>query len=214
MKLRTKIYFRLKNYPYNMTNERMVEIPFILQNIPKEKSIKILDIGCDESILPIMLSSYGYNVHGIDINNYDFDHINFKFHKGNLKDYDKFAKIKYDCIISMSTIEHIGLGYYGKDDFSQKEAFQKVLGLLKDDGVFILTIPYGKYSINKLQIVYDEKLLNSYLEDFKIIKSEYYRSFLGKWSPCSKEILIDIPSHEETNAICCMVLMKNEHKST
>ena len=208
MKLRTKIYFRLKNYPYNMTAERMVEIPFIIKNLPLDKNKMILDVGCDESILPVMLCSYGYNVFGIDINQYNFKHPKFRFEKINLCKLKDVKNSTYDIVISMSTIEHMGLGYYGEDNCSQSEAFDVIYDILKEEGMFILTVPFGKYSENKLQRVYNKEMLNKVLKKFKISKLEFYMKEGNIWIPCLYSSIENLDSTDSTNGITCIVCQK------
>jgi len=93
------IYYQLKNLPKNkilrliygcisknyelIVNERIIEYPFIFQNLNLRKGSKILDFGCWESKLSIELASLGFKVIGVDLNNYEFSHPNFKFIKGD-----------------------------------------------------------------------------------------------------------------------------------
>ena len=47
---------------YPEINSRIVEMPFVFQNIPDNKQLKILDFGCSESALPIQLATMGYKI--------------------------------------------------------------------------------------------------------------------------------------------------------
>ncbi len=157
---------------------RLVEIPFALLNI-SEKDKKILDVGCAESKLSLQLASMGKNVWGIDIRDYPYSSVsqNFNFVKGDITKTD-FSNNFFDCITSISTIEHIGLNAYGGKNIldGDKRAVKEIHRVLKPSGKFILTIPFGKKKINRgVERIYDyasiQDLLNPY---FKIVKEVYY----------------------------------------
>src|SRR4030042_5037324 len=67
------LFFSILRKGYDIfTNERIVEIPFVYQNLNLPKKAKVLDFGCCESKVSIELSSLGYNVTGVDLNDYPF----------------------------------------------------------------------------------------------------------------------------------------------
>ena len=53
-------------------NERIVEIPFVFQNLILKKGSKVLEFGCCQSSLAMQLASLGYRVTGVDFNDYEF----------------------------------------------------------------------------------------------------------------------------------------------
>lgn len=166
-------------------SERIVEIPLILRSIPRKKS-KILDIGCRYSLLPIQLSSMGHKVYGIDIYPYQRKHPNLHFLKGDFLE----AHLKnnfFDVVISLSTIEHIGLGFYKEklNNEGDRDAVEKVKRILKPKGTFLLTVPFGKPTDSNWYRVYNRKRIVNLLEGFKIFAWEVFAERQGNWMPFS-----------------------------
>ena len=60
-------------------------------------------------------------------------------------EYEKSPKT-FDAIISISSIEHDGLGRYGDpvNPFGDIQAMQKLKSMLKDDGLLFFAVPIGK----------------------------------------------------------------------
>jgi len=159
------------------TNERMVEIPYILRRIPDEP-VKILEIGCSKSILAIHLSSLGHDVTGVDLHSYQFSHPNFEFIRDNILDVN-FSQ-QFDYIISVSVLEHVGIQYEG--NLLQLIKGIKELGCHRMMHTFPVCLPY------------EDKMLRSFtyndIVDYfpKIIEEKYYRSIHGKfWQPITRE---------------------------
>ena len=112
-------------------SERSNEYPILFQNInPKVK--RILDFGCVEDLLPIHLASLGYIVTGIDFRPYPFKHKNFNFINQDILTWDPPVE-EFDTVISISTVEHVGLSSYGDPEQinGDKIAIEKLLCSLK-----------------------------------------------------------------------------------
>ena len=159
------------------TTERIVEKSFVLQTLShfyESNDIKILDIGACESLLSYELASLNYSVTAIDIRPISLSHPNLKFVVSDICE-PVFPKQSFDCIIALSTLEHIGLGWYGDKQIENHDfqAVKQINLLLKNDGLFILTVPYGKKALTPVHRIYDCDSLQELLKDFKIIKSVY-----------------------------------------
>lgn len=129
--------FQDKNYNYfyhtynsAWKNERTVEIPIILKILRDNKSTQILEIGN-------VLSHYTHTNHDI-IDKYEKsdgvtnqDVIEFRTEK------------KYDLIISISTIEHIGLDEKSRNKNKIPEALRNLESMLNDEGKIIITFLLG-----------------------------------------------------------------------
>jgi SAM-dependent methyltransferase len=105
--------------------------------------VTVLDVGSTESLLIYELLHRGYDVTGVDQRPYQEknDHtmvLDILSPELTYKPVERF-----DYIISISVIEHIGLGAYGdsKQDFGDRLAVANIFKMLKDDGYFIITIP-------------------------------------------------------------------------
>ena len=171
-------------------NERIVEIPFIFSAITsKNKSKKILDFGCTRSWLSLSLASLGHSVYGIDLRDYPFTHPNFVFQKVNILD---FQELNFDYIISLSTLEHVGLGAYG-EPYSQEalvEVVKKIHLLLRGGGTLLLTLPVGIPSEDRFEKSFaPEEILELFTNhSFHLIEERYFKRHSGiNWQPCPRE---------------------------
>jgi len=155
-------------HPYNMTyrNERAIEIPIIMEEVNNfgNKYSQILEVGN-------VLSHY-----------YKFSHdIVDKFEKAPKvinSDVIDFQPLKrYNIIVSISTLEHIG---WDDDKISPQKLIKVVDHLaencLAQDGRMIFTFPYG-YNPYLDSYVRRKKLkFNQYL---------YYKKVKNKWIECT-----------------------------
>lgn len=231
------VFYQLKNSPNNIllrifksilanltmsgyeiyTNERIVEIPFIFRHLRLPLESKILDFGCNESLVSIELASIGYDVIGVDLNNYPLSHPNFKFVKGDFFK-NNFPDGFFDAIVAISAVEHCGISEaYGAEEEvlgGDKKVMEEFLRVLKHKGNLILTVPFGLKGIRKGhfgQRVYDEESLSSLLADFKLINEEYYIGIDRRyWVPCSKRDLTSVDSISKgfTQGVACIYAEK------
>jgi SAM-dependent methyltransferase len=85
--------------------------------------------------------------------------------QGDVLTYD-FPPARFDAIVSVSTIEHIGLGAYGDptDNDGDIRAMQRCRAWLRPDGWMYFDVPYGDtYGVHKNYRRYDEAALQSRL---------------------------------------------------
>lgn len=148
-------------------NERVVELPWVLGNLPPPP-VRILDVGACESPLALMLASIGYQVTAVDLRPYPFTHSNLKVVSG---DVTKLALSgKFDVVICLSTLEHIGLPVYGGRTMLAGDtlAIQRMYHWLKPGGNLLLTVPVArKYHVGSAWREYDIGTLKSRLRLFK-----------------------------------------------
>lgn len=152
LKLKNKFFFQnqIFNYFYHKnnltwTNERAVEIPIVMDYLKKFRTGKVLEVG---AVLP-QYFSVRWDVldkfeKGKGIINEDV--VNFK------------PKNKYDLIISISTLEHVGFD----DDIKEPEKILKALKNLTDNclnkqGKMIVTLPLG-YNATMDNLLFSGKL--------------------------------------------------------
>ena len=129
--------FRGKSYRYfydiiNNTwmNERSVEISIVMKMVNENKGKRILEIGN-------VLSNY-----------YDVPHdVVDKYEKApnviNQDVVDFKTNDKYDLIVSISTLEHVGWDEEPRDDEKIPKALENLRNCLKPKGVMIVTLPLG-----------------------------------------------------------------------
>ena len=171
-------------------NERIIEIPFIFRFIGSETvPLKILDFGCSRSWISISLASMGHSVHGIDLRPFPFRHPNFAFERVNILDY---TEANFDSIISVSTLEHVGLGAYGEehDHSALSKVIRKIHALLTPGGAFLATVPVGLPSEDHFEKSFAPREIIGLLvnESFALEQAHYYRKDgSAQWLPCTEE---------------------------
>lgn len=235
-KLNDPIWFQLKKIPANpvfrvfkglalsllrigyevSVNERIVEIPFVFQNLSIVQKGHILDFGCCESKVAIELASLGYEVTGADMNDYPFTHPNFRFIKGNFLE-SSIPDDFFDGIVAISAVEHCGLpDAYGSEEFSDgdKKVVREFHRILRRGGQLLITLPFGKRQTvlgSHGQRIYDQGTLNELLHMFYITKAEYFMGIDRKnWMPVAAETLSDVESGSEniTKGVVCISARK------
>lgn len=193
-------------------NERIVERPFVFQNLPGNKNSKILDIGCSDSIMPIEMASLGYRTYGNDLKKYPFKHPNFKFIRGNAMNLD-FSEGYFDAITCISVLEHVGLSKdYSGNTKTRKDKLllEKINKLLKKHGIFILTIPFGTKKImdNLHTRIYDSGECEWLFTGFKKLKESYFYLEGENWVESSPKALENITKNKDRETVAMFVLEK------
>ena len=141
VKLIPKMYFDYNDHkleyfhhPKNLvwTNERSIEIPIIMDYLKKSSAQNILEVG---AVLPHYYPQLQHDVVDkfekmVGVINEDV----ITFHPQN----------KYDLIVSISTLEHVGF----EDDLRDSEGILKALNNLKENclaekGRMVITLPLG-----------------------------------------------------------------------
>lgn len=129
----TNDVFELQGKSYNYyyhRYERTVEIPIAWNLVKQYQNKKILEVGN-------VLSWY------FDTNHDILD--KYERAKGVInQDIVDFAPSKkYDLIVSISTLEHVGWDETPRDPKKIVKAFEKMKDILEEDGMIFVTIPIG-----------------------------------------------------------------------
>lgn len=138
---------RQKYKPTNLEKEYNVFDKNISKYLPKNKSLKILEIGFGVGVFLSYLKNKGYrNFYGIEIGEeqYDFTRLNITKKVELVKDTIKWLKKhkeEYDCIILLDVLEHIT-----KD--STLEILSSINASLKDSGLLIVKVPNASNPLN------------------------------------------------------------------
>lgn len=116
---------------YNAINtERVIEIPFVIDFLIKNnyEEKRVLEVGN-------VLQHYFYFKHKI-IDKYEKESF-----VDNIDIVDFNTDEKYDIIISISTLEHVGFDEPVKEANKSKRAIEKIIDLLDDNGIILITVP-------------------------------------------------------------------------
>jgi hypothetical protein len=159
-------------------NERIVEIPYVLEALADlPVGSHILDFGATESTLALSLASMGQDVVALDLRPYPLEHPRLTVVTCRAEEWDG-PDHPFDAIVSLSTLEHVGLGHYenghgkGCPDLDRK-ILERFRGWLRPGGLLILTAPYGRWSVDDFQRTYDRKHLRALLAGWEILDQRY-----------------------------------------
>ncbi len=180
-RLPLRIRQRIFKDEYEVT-ERIFEIGFLFMNIyDLPQGSKILDVGSCESFIALMLACLGFKTYAVDIREYPFYHPNLTFIKSDICK-TSFKDEYFDAVVAISTIEHIGLGWYGdNENGSDLKAVFEIRRILKSKGKFILTLPYGISQTAKFFRIYDKHSVEKLIEGFDVISVKYFKNVDDKY---------------------------------
>lgn len=155
-------------HPYNGTwmNERAVEIPLIWEKVKKNTPSRILEVGN-------VLSHY-YKVDHLIVDKYEIK-------KGVLASDILDIKLdrKFDLIVSISTLEHVGWDEIPRVPGKHILAVEKLRSLLSDNGLLMATVPLG-YNPSFDADLFQNKLMCERVFYFK-------RLDIDAWAPASQK---------------------------
>lgn len=126
-----------------MPNERVVEIPWALMQLPQKGTV--LDIGSWSATYLDSIPTVDRKLHCLDPQECS-DEIPSEavFHHQSIIG-NTLPRYAYDCVLLLSTIEHIGLPTYGQRPFAHGDllTLAEVTQLLTPAGYVVVTVPAG-----------------------------------------------------------------------
>lgn len=188
-------------------SERIVENPWVLENLDLQRG-RVLEVGCCYSYLSHKLISLGFDVYGVDTSPFPQRSPKLKFYQADVRRMP-FPDNFFDRIVVVSTLEHIGLGYFGDPSYEDGDfaAIKELRRVLKDDGKLLVTLPIArKQALFESLRVYDEDRLRRVTKGFLISDKVYFVRKSDLWVQASNRI-VGSPN-EDVTTIVCMVLEK------
>jgi SAM-dependent methyltransferase len=191
--------------PGMVTTERVVEYPFVFQNLSGVRG-PVLDVGCCHSRMPLALAARGFRVVGIDVARYPYTHPGMQAVQCDVMRMP-FAGRSFDAVLAISVIEHIGIGHYQdpSDARGDQAAMAELARVLKADGRLLLSVPFGVAMTDGFQRVYDPPRLRALLAPFRVRTVEYARSEAGLWAPCAERDAASVDWEGPTRAVALVV---------
>ena len=197
-------------------SEQIVENAFLISKLPKNAHT-VLDFGGYESILPLQLSAIGYKVTVLDQRNYPFHHPNLDVICVDLLKSTLEIDQLYDVVISISTIEHLGLGGYGDTPTNNgdKQGVYELWKFVKNGGKLMASVPAGEPRKQRGYQVYDEKRIFDVFPGVKYIHWFKKNGREGVWSEVQaddvKGLVYDEPFGEmPVDAMAFVICEKEE----
>jgi hypothetical protein len=156
-------------------NEREAEIPWLLSKL-KEGSV--LDVGSLESLYIKELLERGHKVVRNDTRTFSCP-FGTRAVVGDILKLKSEALGKFDNVLLISTLEHVGLKAYqnraSKDPFQRQiETLRCCLQFLKKQGKLLCTLPYGKFENSGWYFIYDDKMVESLLKGLNLKSKMYF----------------------------------------
>lgn len=189
-----------------VTSERLVEYDFVARNlVSSQRNATILDLGSAGSALVQTMREFRskWQVLGIDLAqgcDAVMDARSMGFQDG-----------AFEQVISISTIEHVGLDHGMNDKEGDAKAMQEIFRTLKKGGSAIVTVPYGEGKRQEHR-VYNRKTLAKLVSNFSVAKKEFYCYDAGKWKKCgqasAEKADQQVPLHFHSAACACLLLNK------
>jgi hypothetical protein len=161
-----------------VVNERIVEVPFAMAALARlAPPARILDIGSAESTFPLSAASLGYQVTAVDPRPMPYAHPNLESVAGRFEDWPGPSG-SFAAAFLISTIEHVGLPAYGVGAYGDADPgagadlalLDRLRELLADDGLLVLTTPYGPGGVDDFQRTYDDESLSALLADWNVLE--------------------------------------------
>ena len=212
------VSFLGKGYGYRI-DERVIEYPWLLSHIPDGDGL-LLDAGSAlnfEFLLdmsPLREKKIFISTLAPESNFYPEKNISYIYE--DLRS-SCFKDNFFDYIVSISTIEHIGLDntlLYTEDETKKEndphsylKAIDEFRRMLKPNGKLYLTLPFGKYKNHTWFQVFNAEMLDRVIQ---IFSSNKYKEFIFRyestgWVVSSRE--------ESREATCFDINVKNKYDS-
>src|SRR3989338_10575578 len=154
------------------------ECEFAARYLDELNPAKILDIGSYRHFIIGLLSHF--SVTTVDVRGREPISAKETVFIGDAKKLD-LPDNTFDAVLSLCTLEHIGLGRYG-DEFdleADKKAFQEMIRVLKPNGYLIFTtqITRAKPSIVfNAHRIYSYEMLRAFCRDLTCVEEKFYSS--------------------------------------
>jgi len=153
--------------------ERIIEHIFLHTRLPKPPA-RVLDLGSAESTNALEMASLGFDVTGVDLRNLPLEHPSLRMVCADIARLP-FGASSFDTVISLSTIEHVGLEWYGPapEQSTDHRVIAEVCRVLRPGGRFLLTVPYGQAAVTPVHRVYDAAALDALLAPMERVETAY-----------------------------------------
>ena len=141
-------------------SEQVVEVPLVLRHL-RPQDTRVLDFGGFESLLPLSLAALGHHVTVLDQRPYPFSHPRLQTVSRDIFGDLGGMEGDFDAVLSISTIEHLGLGSYGdiRQEDGDRHGVERLWSLVRPGGRLLATVPAGAAAVHRGYRVYDQQRL-------------------------------------------------------
>ena len=166
-----------------VVSEQIVEPGLMLRYIrPDER--RVLDFGGYESLLPLTLSALGHDVTVLDQRAYPFKGPSLHSVAADLFEQSPLAPESFDLVLSVSTIEHLGLGGYKDVEVSDGDRLgvERLWQFVRPGGRLMATVPAGRPAVQRGYRTYDEPRIRAVFPPLSTLLWFKKDGRLGNWS--------------------------------
>lgn len=183
-------------------DERIVEYPWFFSRLPREASGKLLDAGSvlnyDYLLDQQALKSKKVFISTLAPEKYSFWRRGVSYVYEDLRA-SCFRDNYFDWVVSLSTIEHIGMDntmlYTSEPSRNEQQgmtclqAVREFKRMLKPGGKLYLSVPFGKYHDHGWLQVFDAAMVDSVIEAFgpSQVREFHYRYEVDGWRVSSRD---------------------------
>jgi len=182
-------------------DERVVEYPWFFSRLKDDAKI-ILDAGSTLNHPEILgaksLAGRVLQIVTLEPEEYKSNHPGVIYSYQDLRK-TFFAADSFDAVVSISTIEHVGMdnaflytsGFSGKENASLAylDAVKEFKRILKRKGSLYLTIPFGRHKNHGWFQVFDDTMIQKLIEVFspQSVRQTYFRYKNHQWNFASAQ---------------------------
>lgn len=170
-----------------MPNERVVEIPWALQQLPQAG--RILDVGsCGATYLGV-IAQPDRELHCLDPRDCAAEvPAGVIFHRQSLIG-NRLPRGSFDAVLVLSTLEHVGLPCYEQSPFPLGDlwALDEIGDLLCPEGVVVATMPAGCSRLVSWYRQYSPRDLRRLFAGWRIERIQYWLLTDDRYQPARAE---------------------------
>ncbi len=189
--------------------ERIAEVPFVIGSLQLPPGSRILDVGSRWSPLPLFLAAMGYRVAAVDLARFPIQGTGPDFVLADMRR-PPFKNESFDAATVVSTLEHVGLGWYdprrASDDDIQLMAGLR--SLVRPSGILVLTVPYGVPEEDRHQRAYDRERLRRATAGWERETERYAVRHGSMWREGTEAEASIARSIPETRAVAMLLLRR------
>lgn len=191
------------------TNERVIEIPFAIRGLKLPRGSRVLDIGSRWSPLPLYLAALGYRTVATDLVSFPLQGGGADFVCADLTR-PPFKPESFDGAVMVSTLEHVGVGFYekGTDPEADVALMRALRLLLKPEGLLVFTVPFGRAGVGPVQRSYDGQRLRRVTDGWIWEEARFHVRRGAAWEETTEAIAMREESRLQTHAVALVSLRR------
>jgi ubiquinone/menaquinone biosynthesis C-methylase UbiE len=147
---------------------------------------------------------------------YPYTHPNLVFVQGDVTRLP-FPDGSFHAVTCISTLEHIGIGYYTdpqSQDHSDDKAMQELARVLAPGGLAVVTVPFGVPCVTTQQRVYGRDDITRITKGLTLLKKSFFMNYrvpdsrANYWREVDEAEAAKVAMPQGTDSICAMVLRR------